>query len=100
MGFFRKAFRGGSARAPSFVPTSFPFSGEIRLVHRDYDRLATGWWKVTVASAEEWQAKIGEMQQGVRNHFGNYQTRDGRTIPRWTEETWSRVRERLVIERR
>src|SRR2546428_14123290 len=82
-----------------FTPTSFPFTGEVRMVHQDYQKIATGWWRVTVNSPQEWAAKTAEMAQGVRNHFGIYVTRAGPAVPRWNEPTWERVRQRLIVQR-
>ncbi len=84
----------------SFAPTAYPFSGEIRVVNWDYERLGTGWWAVTVASPEEWAAKIAEMQEGLRRHFGFYTTTKGALVPRWNDRTWERVRQDLVVEHR
>jgi len=102
MGFFRKVFGAGKPgpSRESFAPPSFPYAGEIRLLHQDYDRLSTGWWGVSVASPEEWGAKIREMEEGIRSHFGSFATQAGQVVPRWTEETWARVRQRLVVESR
>ncbi len=101
MGFFRKILRGAGLAAPEpFVPASFPFSGEIRLRHQDYDRLTTGWWRVAVASPSEWDAKVQEMREGLRRHFGFYLTKDGRTVPRWNDRSWAGVLKRLVVEGR
>ncbi|OGS48696.1 MAG: hypothetical protein A3K68_01995 [Euryarchaeota archaeon RBG_16_68_13] len=99
MGFFRKAFSRAPGAKPSFVPPAFPFAGRVRLVHQDYDRIATGWWDISLGSAEEWQAKLREMEEGVRRHFGLFQMEDGQVVPRWNETTWARVRGRLVVEK-
>jgi hypothetical protein len=113
VGFFEKLFGGkktrrkprqfppeptpeGGARAPD----SFPFDGEVRVYHADYKRLTTGWWKVTVASLDEWQTKIDDMQKSLRQHFGQFQTQDGRLVPRWSTKTWEVVRRRLRVGRR
>jgi hypothetical protein len=83
-----------------FTPTSFPFAGEVRMVHMDYPRIATGWWKVTVNSPQEWTAMTAQMSQTVRTHFGAYVTRTGAPVPRWNDATWDRVRQRLIVQRR
>jgi len=95
MGWFRKAFK---ARASA--PATFPFSGETRMYHRDYERLATGWWKVSVASPAEWEATLAEMRQAIRSHYGQYVTKDGRAVPRWNDETWALLVPSLVVESR
>jgi|GEM_PF-3332596 len=101
MGFFRRLLRNAGLAAPeAFTPPSYPFSGEVRLRHREYDRLHTGWWRVTVASAAEWDAKVREMQEGLRRHFGLYLTKDGRTLRRWNDRSWAGVLQGLVVEGR
>ena|SRR2546425_604397 len=101
MGFFRRLF--GSSRAPPappFVPPAYPFSGEDRLRHSEYDVLSTGWWRVSVNSPAEWEGKLLEMREGLRRHFGVYLTKDGRTVPRWNDRTWTSVQTGLVVEGR
>ena len=83
-----------------FTPTGFPFDGEVRLIHSDYGRLRTGWWKVTAESSEAWQEKVQQMHEAFQSHFGNYVTQDGQTVPRWSDRTWERVRRRLLVEKR
>ncbi len=83
-----------------FAPAAYPFTGEIRLVNVDYKRLSTGWWPVAVASPEEWDAKVAEMREGLRRHFGFYVTKKGALVPRWNDRTWEGVRDMLVVERR
>ncbi len=106
MGFFRWLFGNRPPRPPppppptAFAPASFPFTGEIRIRHEDYDRLKTGWWSVSVASQEGWDAKIEEMEAGIRNNFGRLVTLDGQVVERWSEATWAEVRSGLVVERR
>ncbi|HEV8595151.1 MAG TPA: hypothetical protein VGR51_06445 [Thermoplasmata archaeon] len=90
---------GGPSGGP-FYPSSFPFTGEIRMVHSDYPRIATGWWRVTVNSPQEWAAKMAEMAQGVRTHFGSYVTQAGQAIPRWNDALWARIQPRLIVQRR
>jgi len=80
----------------AFAPESYPFDADVRVYHADYKRLTTGWWKVSVATPEEWQAKVDDMQK----HFGQFQTQDGRLVPRWSERTWQRVQKRLRVGRR
>jgi len=96
MGWFRKILAGPEP----FVPAAFPFSGEIRMRHEEYGRLATGWWKVTIDSPEEWAAKTAEMQEGIRRHFGTFVTKDGKAIERWNERNWESVRKGLRVEKR
>ena len=92
MGFFEKLFGGKKERrkppsqrqgplvqerapdATTFAPESYPFEAEVRVYHRDYKRLTTGWWTVSVATLDEWQAKIDDMQTALRQHFGQFQT--------------------------
>src|SRR5437867_12937227 len=98
MGFFRKLLRGAGLAPPEpFAPESFPFSGEVRLRHWEYDRLSTGWWPVAVTSPAEWEAKLAEMEEGLRRHFGIMRTKDGRIVPRWNERAWTRVQAELVV---
>ena len=101
MGFFRKLLRGAGLAPPEpFVPTGYPFSGEVRLRHWEYDRIHTGWWRVDANSLAEWDAKVLEMREGLRRHFGIYRTKDGRIIPRWNERAWAAVQKGLIVERR
>jgi len=101
MGFFRRALRkAGFVPPESFAPPSFPFQGEVRLRHWEYDRLSTGWWQVTVNSPEEWEAKVGEILTGFRRHFGIFMMKDGRAVPRWNDRTWAVVQRGLVVEGR
>ncbi|MEK6852184.1 MAG: hypothetical protein AABY30_06585 [Candidatus Thermoplasmatota archaeon] len=95
MGWFRRAFK-----PRTFAPAAYPFSGEVRMRHEDYERLGTGWWKIAVQSAEEWGAKLAEMREGIRSHYGQYVTKDGRLVPRWNDETWALVEPGLVVESR
>lgn len=111
VGFFEKLFGGKrkprgkvprppeprAAKGATFVPDSYPFEGEVRVYHRDYKRLTTGWWKVSVTTADEWQAKLDDMQAALRRHFGQFQTQGGRLVPRWSERTWEIVRRRLQV---
>ncbi len=85
---------------PPFAPAAFPFDGEVRLVHADYGRLRTGWWKVTVDTPEAWQEKVGQMHDAFQSHFGDYVTRAGDHVPRWSDRTWERVRARLLVEKK
>lgn len=98
MGFFKKLFP--APRPPPFVPTEFPFTGEIRMYHSEYDRIATGWWRVSINSPDEWSVKTAEMAEGLRRHFGIFVAKDGSALPRWNDKTWTRVRQGLVVERR
>ena len=66
----------------AFAPDSYPFDAEVRVYRRDYKRLTTGWRKVSLATQEEWQAKVDDMQKALRQHFGQFQTQDGRLVPR------------------
>ena len=119
MGFFEKLFGGKKERrkplpsqrqgplveerapdATTFAPESYPFEAEVRVYHRDYKRLTTGWWPVSVATPEEWQAKIDDMQGALRQHFGQFQTQDGRLVPRWSDRTWQLVKKRLRVGRK
>jgi len=101
MGFLRKFLRKTRLAPPEpFAPPSYPFSGEIRLQHWEYDRLRTGWWRVTVASAAEWNARVEEMREGFRRHFGFLMTKEGRVIPRWNDRAWAGVVKGLVVEGR
>jgi len=101
MGFFRKLLRNAGLAPPeSFAPPGFPFTGEIRLLHWEYDRLSTGWWRVAVNSPVEWEAKIREMREGMRRHFGFLLTKDGRMIPRWNDRTWAGMQNSLIVEGR
>jgi hypothetical protein len=86
--------------ATAFAPESYPFEAEVRVYHRDYKRLTTGWWPVSVATPEEWQAKIEDMQGALRQHFGQFQTQDGRLVPRWSDRTWQLVKKRLRVGRK
>ena len=95
MGWFRRAFK-----PRVFAPTAYPFAGEVRMYHGDYERLATGWWKVSVGSPQEWEAKLAEMRQGIRSHYGQFVTKDGRIVPRWNDETWALLVPALVVESR
>ncbi len=70
------------------------------MVHQDYPRIATGWWKVTVNSQKEWEAMTAQMAQGLRSHYGTYVTRAGGAVPRWNDATWDRVRSRLIVQRK
>jgi len=105
VGFFRRLFGGAKAQPPApkarpFAPDAFPFAGEVRVRHEEYDRLSTSWWAVAVNSPEEWGAKVAEMQEGIRRHFGFYTTKKGEVVPRWGNRTWERVRRSLIVERR
>ena len=95
MGWFRKAFKSRTS-----APAAYPFSGEARMYHRDYERLATGWWKVAVSSPQEWEAKLAEMRQSILDHFGQYATKEGKLVPRWNDETWALLVPALVVESR
>ena len=66
--------------------------------HHEYGRLTTGWWPVAVSSPAEWEAKVQEMREGLRRHFGLYRAKDGRTIPRWNDRAWAGVLKGLVVE--
>lgn len=83
-----------------FTPSSYPFAGEVRMVHQDYPRIATDWWRVTVNSPQDWAAMTAQMAQTLRDRFGAYVTRAGGAVPRWTDATWERVRQRLIVQRR
>ena len=72
MGWFRRAFK-----PRVFAPTAYPFAGEGRMYHGDYERLATGWWKVAVGSPQEWEAKLAGMGQGVRGPLREGVTKEG-----------------------
>lgn len=112
MGFFEKLFGGkkkerkprppreAMAETPGFAPESYPFDAEVRVYHPDYERLTTGWWKVSIATPVEWQAKVDDMQDALRQHFGQFQTHDGRLVPRWSAKTWQVVRRRLRVGRK
>ncbi|OGS49972.1 MAG: hypothetical protein A3K65_07375 [Euryarchaeota archaeon RBG_16_68_12] len=106
MGFFRWLFGTKAPRPPppppptAFEPPSFPFTGEIRIRHEDYDRIKTGWWSVTVGAPEEWDGKIAEMEEGIRNNFGRFRTQDGGLVERWNDAAWAAVRSGLVVEKR
>ena len=96
MGFFRKLFR----TPERFTPTAFPFLGEIRMRHPDYKRLATGWWNIAINTSSEWEAKLAEMREGLRGHFGMYVTKSGQVVPRWNDETWRLLAPALIVERK
>ena len=116
MGFFSRLFGGKKERPKSrptkppsespplaresFAPAAFPFDGEVRVYHEDYQRLTTGWWSVSVGKPEEWQAKVDDMENALREHFGKFQTQDGRLVPRWSERTWLLVRKHLRVGHR
>ena len=98
MGFFRRLLRNAGLAPPEpFTPPAFPFAGEVRMVHWEYERLGTGWWQVSVASPAEWEAKVREMEEGLRRHFGLYRTKDGHVVPRWNDRAWEGVRQGLVV---
>jgi hypothetical protein len=112
LGFFERLFGGKKKerkeRPPrekpleglTFAPESYPFDGEVRVYHADYKRLTTGWWTVSVGAPEQWQAKVDDMENALRQHFGKFQTQDGRLVPRWSEKTWQIVRRRLRVGRK